>query len=191
MLLENLNFWSNFFNFKGVSPRKKWRNPIFFLQSLIFVVDEGGCYLYFLSMSVVQNFECCWKFSIFGRNSWILKVFAHENSVESQKKLKSLIFKVLWRGLLFKLSQYDRRAKFSVLLEIFNFSWKFLSFKGVSQRKNWLNPIFFLQSLIFIVCEGGCYWYFLSEHCAKFRVLLEIFNFWSKFLNFKGVSPRK
>ena len=84
----------------------------------------------------MQNFECCWKFSIFGRNSWILKVLAHENSVECQKKIKSFIFKVWWRGLLFKLSQYDRRAKFWVLLEIFNFWSKFLNFKGVAHENS-------------------------------------------------------
>ena len=44
-------------------------------------------------MSVVQNFECCWKFSIFGRNSWILKVLAHEKIDEIQKKIK--IFNLL------------------------------------------------------------------------------------------------
>ena len=30
-----------------------------------------------------------------------------------------------------------------------------------------------------------------DERCAKFWVLIEILTFWSKFLRFKGVSPRK
>ena len=48
-------------------------------------------------MSVVQNFECCWKYSIFGRNSWILKVLAHEKSDE-KKKIKILNLHGMMKG---------------------------------------------------------------------------------------------
>ena len=30
-----------------------------------------------------------------------------------------------------------------------------------------------------------------DERCAKFWVLIEILTFWSKFLRFRGVSPKK
>ena len=46
------------------------------------------------------------KFSIFGRNSWVLKVLAHEKSDEIQKK--SVIFMAWWRVVLIKLSQDER-----------------------------------------------------------------------------------
>ena len=36
-------------------------------------------------MNTVEYFEGWGKFSIFGRNSWVLKVLAHEMSDETQK----------------------------------------------------------------------------------------------------------
>ena len=83
-LLEIFNLWSKFLNFKGVNPRKEWRNP--------------------------------------------------------KKKLKSFNFMAWWRDVLIKNSQDERCANLLVLLENFNFWSKFLSFKGVSQRKEWRNP---------------------------------------------------
>jgi hypothetical protein len=44
----------------------------------------------------VKNYEFGWKFSIFGRNSWVLKVLAHEKSDEIQNKIKYFIFMVWW-----------------------------------------------------------------------------------------------
>jgi hypothetical protein len=136
-------------------------------------------------LTVVQNFDCCWKFSIFGRNywilevlaheksdetpkkveifnfqgtmkgrinntfsgwlmckivnvvgnfwifdrnSWVLKVLAHEKSDEIQNNLISSIFMVWWRGLLIKLSQDDSCAYLWVLLEILNFLVEILEF---------------------------------------------------------------
>ena len=49
-------------------------------------------------MNGVQNFECCWKYSIFGRNSWVLKVLAHEKSDEIQKKLKKFNIHDMMKG---------------------------------------------------------------------------------------------
>jgi hypothetical protein len=86
-------------------------------------------------MSVVQKFKCSWKFSILGRNSWVLKVLGHGKNDENQKKLKSLIFVAWWRDVLIKPSQDEQCAKFWELLEKFNFWSKFLSFKGVSPWK--------------------------------------------------------
>ena len=105
-------------------------------------------------MSVVQNIECCWIFSIFGRNSWVLKVLAHKKSDEIQKKLKSIIFMAWWRDVLIKHSHDDCCAKELVFLEIFNFWSKFMSFKGVSPRKEWRNPKN-LKILIFLAWRKG------------------------------------
>ena len=72
----------------------------------------------------------------------------------------------------------------------FIFSTKFLSFKGVSPRNVWRNPKN-LKSSSFKVW----WWEILiqdsqDEHCGIFWGMGEIFNFWTKFLSFKGVSPR-
>ena len=68
-------------------------------------------------------------------------MLAHENSDEIQKKkLKSLIFMAWWRGVLIRLSQDYRWAKFRLLSEIFNFWSKLLNFNGVSPWKEWRNP---------------------------------------------------
>ena len=111
---------------------------------------------------------------------------------KTKKKLKSLNFMVWWRDVLIKHSQDELCAKFCVLLEIFKFWTKFLSFKGVSPRQNWRNPKKKLKSLIFMV------WWrevliilSLDELCSEFWVLLEIFKFGSKILSFRGASPRK
>ena len=42
-------------------------------------------------MNDVQNFESCWKYSNFGRNSYVLKVLAHKESGEIKKKMNQLI----------------------------------------------------------------------------------------------------
>jgi hypothetical protein len=49
-------------------------------------------------MNYVQNFEFCWKYSIFSRNSWILKVLAHEKSGEIKKKINMLNFHGMKKG---------------------------------------------------------------------------------------------
>ena len=106
--------------------------------------DKGMHYLNFNGMNVGQNFECCWKYSIFCQNSWILKVLAHGKSVEIQKNLISHYFTVLWRDALLKLHWDESWAKFWVLLEIFNFcrnSWilKVLAHKKSDEiyKKKW------------------------------------------------------
>ena len=49
-------------------------------------------------MNNVPTFMGCLKFSIFGRNSWVLKVLADENSDEIQKKVKILYFLGMIKG---------------------------------------------------------------------------------------------
>ena len=135
LFLEIFDFWSKFLSFKGVKPRKVWWNP---KKNLKISRYDGGAYeLNFLMIKFVQNFECCSKFSIFGRITWILKVLVHEKCEKFQKKLKSWIFVVWWREVLNKLSPDEGCTKIWVLLEIFDFWSKFLSFKGVSPRKVW------------------------------------------------------
>ena len=144
-------------------------------------------------MSVVQNFECWWKFPTFGRNSWFLKVLAHEISDGIQKKkIKRLIFMVCWGDVLIIHSQDELLAKVWMLLEFFNFWLKFMSFKGVSLQKRVTKSKKKLKHLIFMVWRMHILIeYSQDERCAKFWVLLEIFNFWWKFLSFKGNSPQK
>ena len=43
-------------------------------------------------MKFVSKFDCCGNYSIFGKNSWVLKVLAHDKSYEIQKKFEILIF---------------------------------------------------------------------------------------------------
>ena len=97
-------------------------------------------------MSVVSQDERCVKFWLlleifnFGRNSWVLKVLAHEKSDEIKKNLKSSIFMVLRRGLLIKLSQDECCKNLLVMLEILNFWVEILEFKVLAHEKGWLNP---------------------------------------------------
>jgi hypothetical protein len=74
-------------------------------------------------MNDVQNFECCWKYSIFGWNSWVLKVLAHEKSGEIPKKK-------YWD---LKFSWYDEgeyKVNFIKMNDVLNFGcwWKYLLF---------------------------------------------------------------
>src|ERR1044072_9451351 len=69
----------NIFNFNGVIKR--------------------GIHHLFLSINVMKKFKWWWKFSIFGRNSPILKVLTHEISYEIPKKLKFSILMVSLREL--------------------------------------------------------------------------------------------
>ena len=63
-------------------------------------------------MRVVQYFECCLKFSIFCRNSGVLKVLAHEKSDEIQKKkIEQLYFHGMMKGRINKISQEESCAK--------------------------------------------------------------------------------
>ena len=79
-------------------------------------------------MNYVQNFECCWKYSIFGRNSWVLKVLAHEKSGEIPQKNWDL-----------KSSWYDEGKYLLNLIkmnDVQNFGcwWKYLVFG----RNSWV-----------------------------------------------------
>ena len=81
--------------------------------------------------------ECWWKFSIFGRNSRILKVLAHEISDEIPKKLKFSILMVCGREGIIIISQYKNHEKIRAVVDIFNFWSIFSNFKGVSPRNMW------------------------------------------------------
>ena len=76
--------------------------------------------------------EWWWKFNIFGRNSRILKLLAHEISDDISKNLKFSILMV-WRqeGIII-ISQYKHDEKIRAVVDIFNFWSKFSNFKGVS-----------------------------------------------------------
>src|ERR1044072_10033268 len=100
-------------------------------------------------MSAVKNVESCWKYSIFGRNSLILKVLAHEKRDEIKFFLKIFSFHGMMKGLLIILSQYERCAKCRGFLEIFNFWSKFLNFKGVSHEKSDEIQFFFFKIFSF------------------------------------------
>src|ERR1044072_3785420 len=98
----------------------------------------------------------------------------------------------MMREILILHSQDELCEIFLVLLEIFNFWSKFLNFKGVSPRKK-----IDKSKIKFKILKFHCMMmdvlmkHSQDELCEIFLVLLEIFEFWSKFLNFKGVSPRK
>ena len=109
---------------------------------------------------------------------------------KSKKKSKSFIFMSWCRNVLIKLSQDDRCAKFWVLLKIFNFWSKFLILKGVSPRNKWLNPKKLKFSSLMVWWREVLIKVSNNEWFSTFWVLMEIFNFWPKILNFKGVSPR-
>src|ERR1044072_9715107 len=85
--------------------------------------------------------EWWWKFSIFGRNSRILKVLAHEISDEIPKKIKIFNFNgMMNRGNHYFFLSVNIMKKNYVLVEVFNFWSKFSIFKGVSPRNEWRNP---------------------------------------------------
>jgi len=86
----------------------------------------------------MKSLEWWWKFSIFGRNSRLLKVLAHEISDEIPKK--KLILMLWKRDVIIIVSQDKHHEKFGVVVEVFNFLSKFSNFKGVSPRNKWRNP---------------------------------------------------
>ena len=103
-------------------------------------------YFNFIEMNVGQNFECCWKYSIFCRNSLILKW-------RNQKKNWHPNFSWYYEGMLYlnfigmKVGQnFECCWKYSILS-------KFLNFKGVSPRKKGRNP---KKNLKFSWCDEGC-----------------------------------
>ena len=57
------------------------------LNFQVSLYDEGRFKLNILTIDIGINFECFWTISIFGRNSWVSKVLAHEMSDEVGKKL--------------------------------------------------------------------------------------------------------
>ena len=109
---------------------------------------EGMHYFNFIAMNVGQNFECCWKYSIFCRNSLILKVlFLNLKGVSprkkwrNQKKNSNVNFSWYYEGMHYlNIIGMNVGQKFWVLFEIFNFFSKFLNFKGVSPWKKWRIP---------------------------------------------------
>ena len=141
-------------------------------------------------MNVLKYFEGWGKFSIFWRNSWVLKVLAHEVSDEPQKNYNFSIFNVWWREVLIQLSQDKRLKIFCGMAEIFNFWMKFLSFKGVSPRNEWRNPKNLNSSSFKVWWREILIQDSQDEHCGIIWGMGEIFNFWTKFLSFKDVSPR-
>jgi hypothetical protein len=142
-------------------------------------------------MSVVKFFVCCWKFSNFRINSWVLKVLAHEKSDEIQKKLKYLSFVEWWRDILFKLSQDERCAKIWVLLKFSIFGLNFVVLKVLAHEKSGQIQKKLKSLILMALWTDVLIKLSQNESCAIFWVLLEIFNFWSKFLSLRGVSPRK
>src|ERR1044072_2831624 len=91
-------------------------------------------------INLMKNLEWWWKFSIFSRNSRILKVLAHKTSDEIPKKLKFSISMVGNREVIIIVSQDKHHEKFGVVVEVFNFWSKFSIFKGVSPRNKCRNP---------------------------------------------------
>ena len=57
------------------------------LNFQVSLYDEGRFELNILTIDIGINFECLWTNSIFGWNSWVSKVLAHEMSDEVEKKL--------------------------------------------------------------------------------------------------------
>src|ERR1044072_9412924 len=95
------------------------------------------------------------------------------------------------REVIITVSQDKHHEKFGVVVEVFKFLSKFRIFKGVIPRNKLRNPKKKLnfsivmksqREVIIIVSQ--------DKHHEKFGVVVEIFNFWSKFSIFKGVSPR-
>jgi hypothetical protein len=135
-------------------------------------------------MNVVPNFGCGWEFSIFGRNSWILKVLVHEMSDKIQKKLKFPSFFDGWKEVLIKLYQDEYGAKFWVWIRIFNFWSKFVSFKGVSPTNEWQNAKNIkIHEFLVLMKEGinktlsGWIWCKIFSVDENFQFLVEIPEF--------------
>src|ERR1044072_5419603 len=97
------------------------------------------------------------------------------------------------REVLIIISKDEHYAKVWVLIEIFNFLCKFLGFKcyrliahemsdKIQKKLKFLNFMVLLREVLITISKDECN--------AKVWVLMEIFNFLSKFLGFKGYSPR-
>ena len=139
VLLEIFNFWSKFLSFKGVSPRKKWQKSQKKLRSKFFMLWWSE------ELNILYQDKRCPKFWVLLEtfNFWskFLSFKTPTKKVaKSQKKLRSQIFMVWWREVLIKLYQDEWCPKFWLLLELFNFWSKYLSFRCVSPRKKWRNP---------------------------------------------------
>ena len=141
-------------------------------------------------MNIVKILEWWWKFSIFGRNSWVLKVLAHEMSDEIQKKLKFLSSTILWREVLIKISKNEYCAKIWVMTKIFNFWSKYWVVMVLAQEMSDEIQKNFKFSSSRILWREVSFKISKDEHSANIWVMMKIFNFWLKFLGFKGVSPR-
>ena len=132
----------------------------------------------FLIINNMKKFEWWWKFSIFGRNSRILKVLAHEISDEIPKKLKFLILMVWWREVIIIISHYKQHERIWVVVEVFNILSKFLSFKDVSPQNKGHNPekikIFDFNRIMKRVNN----YFSHNKPNEKFWVVVEVFNFW-------------
>jgi hypothetical protein len=83
-------------------------------------------YLNFFGMNVGQNFECCWKYSIFCRNSLILK--AHEKSDEIQTKIEISIFHGVMKGCITKTSLGRMLGKVLIVVGNIQFFVEILEF---------------------------------------------------------------
>ena len=103
---RSFQFWLKFSNFKGVSPRNKWRNPKKIKKISILVVWWRMVYRYFTQYKhheniwvVVEVFTFWSKFSNFTgvspRNKW-----------QNPKNDQFLILVVWWREVIINFSQY-------------------------------------------------------------------------------------
>ena len=110
------------------------------LKFPILMVSWREVILIFSQYELHEKIERWWKFSIFGRNSRILKVLAHEISDEIPKKLKFSILMVLSRDGIIIFSQYELHEKKLSGGGSFHFLSKFSNFRGVSLRNKWWNP---------------------------------------------------
>ena len=160
------------------------------------------------------------EFSIFFSKFLIFKgVISPRNQWRNPIKMKHFVFhNMMKRGINLTFSRWIMGKKNWVLVEIFKFSSKFLIFKCVFFKKTalywngneaWehLSQVGAVKVLVaheisdkilqkFIILIFMVWWrevlIILSpdEIWANFLVLVEIFNFWSKFLIYKGVGPR-
>ena len=73
-------------------------------------------------------------------------------------------------------------------MNYFNFWSKFLSFKGVSPWNEWWSRKFFEFSSFIVWLKEVLTKHPHYRHWSIFGVFMNYFNFWSKFLSFKGVS---
>ena len=183
---EYFNFWSKFLSFKGVSPWNEWRSrkKIEFSSFIVRwreVLTKHSHYRHWDKFWVFMYYFNFWsKFLSFEGvspcNEW------------SRKKFEFSSFIVWWREVLTKPSHYRHWDKFWMFMDYFNFWSKFLSFKGVSPWNEWRSrkQIEFSSFIVWwreVLTKHSHY-----RHWEKVWVLMEYFNFWSKFLSFKGVS---